>query len=704
MKAFFVFLLIGLILTQPILAQNGGPSPLLLLGAGPSLNSSGITMSVSASNSASSGYQAAQSTYSFSVDCEGANRYLYVGVTLLSVAGTTVTGVTHNGVALTSLGSKGSVSGAVRVEAWRLIAPATGSLTVAVTLSASIASAAGATCLTGVNQTSPEEGLASASATNVGAADATVNVVTTSAGDFVIDTVGADDTAINPGYLMWPHWNTTGATGSGGNATRPTFATGTQADSWTNVAALATWSIIAVGVAPVNVTAVTGANAAVVQATACTSGTGSGNTACTIPSTGAGNLLAVWEFDYQTTNNGSVPTNAGGGTWTQSCTWATSIRTSVYTLPNTVSGITSITVRPNTGRSTAVIYEISGMATSSVVDACVTNLISASGAAQRSDPVTSAQSDVALGATFTANTSTPAQVATDNWVSTVDSPNTPGTGDAFSGVILNGSGQFVWRTTNGSGGSTFRNYIALFKTSVVGTPPTGFLNTTVIDFENSTNGTQVAVAIANAGSHGGCFVWSKVGTGTHFLVATSGQKDFTQNNTANGVTFNAASGGSRGWSYDMQDSGTSFQCTVPTSVASVCVGGWIKTGTNEGGGAVLSAVSLVNTSNLDYAILNHTQGYFIVEVKSSTTPAQVAVSANTWYKYALHYVAGGTHSVTIFDSTGALVGTSTDVSTGVNNMSNLQIGNNHAGTGTTGNLIYFDGVVMDYTGGTCPLP
>lgn len=208
----------------------------------------GISFDV-ASNS---GYQAAASTYNWLHVCSGSNRYLIVGVSLLSVAGSTVTGITYNTVAMTFLGAISSGAGAVRSELWGLIAPATGSNSIAVTLSASIVSASCAISFTGVHQTSPTEGLNSATATNVGAADATVNVTTVATNDWVVDQVATDDTAITVGALQTSRNNVTGAVGSGADSTEPATTAGAYTMSWTNVAALATWSIAAIAIRDVN--------------------------------------------------------------------------------------------------------------------------------------------------------------------------------------------------------------------------------------------------------------------------------------------------------------------------------------------------------------------------------------------------------------------------------------------------------------------
>lgn len=199
-----------------------------------------------------SGYQAAASTYSWSHTCTGANRELVVGIAMLSLVQTVVS-ITYNGVALESVGFRASITGACRVELWALVAPATGSNTIAVTLSGAIASAGCAASYTGVNQFSPYEAFNSAQATNVGAADATVNVTTVADNDWVVDIVATDDTSITVGTGNTSRGNVTGAGGSGamGDNNAAKTPAGSVTMSWTNIGALATWAIGAVALRPV---------------------------------------------------------------------------------------------------------------------------------------------------------------------------------------------------------------------------------------------------------------------------------------------------------------------------------------------------------------------------------------------------------------------------------------------------------------------
>lgn len=199
-----------------------------------------------------SGYQTAQSTYSWSHTCTGSNRYLTVGISMLSVGGASVSSITYNSVALSLIKAQASAVGAIRSELWGLVAPTTGSNTIVVTLSASLDSAAGAVSYTGVEQTTPYEAANSATATNVGAADATVNVTTVADNDWTFDNVATDDTAITVGAGQTSRSNVTGTLGSGAMSSEgPKTPAGSVTMSWTNVDALKTWSTVAAALRPV---------------------------------------------------------------------------------------------------------------------------------------------------------------------------------------------------------------------------------------------------------------------------------------------------------------------------------------------------------------------------------------------------------------------------------------------------------------------
>lgn len=200
-----------------------------------------------------SGYQAASSSYTFNRTVAGANTFLAVDVSLLS-AGQTVSSVIDDSaggaVAMSFIGAKSTVTALGRVESWGLVAPAAGTKSIQVNLSAVVISASEAVSYTGVHQTSPTEAYNSAQATNVGAADATVNVTSVADNCWIHGAVVTDDTAITANQTS--RNNVTGAGGSGANEdTGPITPAGATAMSYTNVGALATWAIGGYAIRPV---------------------------------------------------------------------------------------------------------------------------------------------------------------------------------------------------------------------------------------------------------------------------------------------------------------------------------------------------------------------------------------------------------------------------------------------------------------------
>lgn len=191
-----------------------------------------------------SGYQAAASTYSWNHTCTGANGFLGVDVSLLSVAGTIVTGITYNGVALTLIGVKSSISGACRVECWRLVNPATGTHSIAVTLSAGIASAGTAVSYANVNQSSPVESFASAQATNtVSATDAVIVVTSVTDNCWMHAAIASNDTSVTANQTA--RNNVTGTLGSGANEDTNGVITpaGASTLGYTGLGITATWAM-----------------------------------------------------------------------------------------------------------------------------------------------------------------------------------------------------------------------------------------------------------------------------------------------------------------------------------------------------------------------------------------------------------------------------------------------------------------------------
>ena len=193
------------------------------------------------------GYTAASNTDTWSHT--NAGNYLVVGVAMLAVAN--VSSVTYNGDALTLLGSRTSAGTLLRVELWGMVAPDIGTFDIVVTLDAAVAWAGVATSWHNVHQTSPTEGFNSATATNVGAADATVDVTTVADKDMVVDVLATSDGAVTVGASQTQRANVTGVAGSGCMSNEGVKSpAGAVTMSWTDVGAAQTWVIGGIALRP----------------------------------------------------------------------------------------------------------------------------------------------------------------------------------------------------------------------------------------------------------------------------------------------------------------------------------------------------------------------------------------------------------------------------------------------------------------------
>ncbi len=199
-----------------------------------------------------SGYQSGVSSVTFDYRAgSGSDNFILVQIAILT-AGVSVTNATVNGTTDGRLVAE--VLSPVRVELWSLKnpgIPAGTPLAVAVTLSGAADVIVSTILFHGVDQTAPTEATASASALNIGAADATVNITTSTAGCYLADVVATDDTAITVGTGQTQTANATGANGSGGMSYKSKAVAGADTMYWTNVAALKTWAIAATAVRPV---------------------------------------------------------------------------------------------------------------------------------------------------------------------------------------------------------------------------------------------------------------------------------------------------------------------------------------------------------------------------------------------------------------------------------------------------------------------
>ena len=199
-------------------------------------------------NATSSGFQTSASSYSFShrVGTGGTNLCLIVAVKLLGTG--TVSSITYNSVGLSFVRS--DAQGVYRTEIWRLVAPATGTNTVAVTLSGVTNSNADAESYTGVDQTSPIDANNGSNGTG---ATASASVTTLTTQDRVVGALSAATitTVTNTGGQS-SRVLASGATGSSATADKGLIDTPASTTlSWTGLGVTDAWAVSLAALKPV---------------------------------------------------------------------------------------------------------------------------------------------------------------------------------------------------------------------------------------------------------------------------------------------------------------------------------------------------------------------------------------------------------------------------------------------------------------------
>jgi hypothetical protein len=135
-------------------------------------------------------------TWNQTVTTTRANTMLIVGVSLYDMATPTVTGVTYNGVPLSSLNARNGLNGSyVRVEQWGLVSPPGGAnLPIVVNLSGPANLAVGGSIsLYNVNQANPLDVSPVDGAGNSPSNSPSLTITTATSNDMVVDTLAASE-------------------------------------------------------------------------------------------------------------------------------------------------------------------------------------------------------------------------------------------------------------------------------------------------------------------------------------------------------------------------------------------------------------------------------------------------------------------------------------------------------------------------------
>ncbi len=316
----------------------------------------------------------------------------------------------------------------------------------------------------------------------------------------------------------------------------------------------------------------------------------------------------------------------------------------------------------------------------------------------------SSQTDLAIGAALNRMNDPNGFAPSDVWTALKDAPQTQSGDEGWTAYIVNGLQSPFTALGTITSSADVLSTVALYKSAVAGTAPTGALVSSYSDFENSTDGTTLTAAILNAGTHGmGINQWS-LASSAGFTVCTAGSFPSYANTTTNGTTY-AAGAGTRGICYDMQSGGGNNAYEgIPADNLTVTVYVNVNVGTNV---TSYSSPVLVGAAGADAAAFTiNSSGQLALECSFANpqdypiSPTTLAV-ANTTYGIWLQYVGGGMHTIKIYSNpttNPSLIGTATCPAQGTNYAAEVGIGEFHVGAvGLTGTR-EFDSFMWDISG------
>lgn len=212
------------------------------------------------------------------------------------------------------------------------------------------------------------------------------------------------------------------------------------------------------------------------------------------------------------------------------------------------------------------------------------------------------------------------------------------------------------------------------------------------DFEF--DGSVTATALTNS-AHGATNSWYVTGAD----LSTSGSGERKVLNRPNSNT----DAGTRGLSYSTTlDNVEYVQCRfAATDTASA--GMWLY-GPSLAVNASCYVLNFLDegSNTRAYVRFRLNTTYFLSMTVSGNTE-EISCSSDTWYWVSLKYTKSGTCSMAVFDTTGAQVGVTKNISdSGAQQITRLWIAQSYASTATAA-TVYYDDLLIDTTDATFPL-
>ena len=360
-----------------------------------------------------------------------------------------------------------------------------------------------------------------------------------------------------------------------------------------------------------------------------------------------------------------------------------------------------------TGHSSVNIRDYKGMKATALLDAvAAAKTITTATTVEFSNTIQATQTDLAVAYCATGGSAAANMSARTGWGNGKDFPNAADVTDVFAVDIVNAKATQITALLNGDS----HNYscaIAVYKSAVAETVPTGNLPSAYLDFETGVNGDQIVPGNALTSAHGGNCTWTvQGGSSANLVIDTALDKPLLTQISVNGVSFAPPNAGTRGVHKDPITGGQFLQCAWSggsTTTASIGVWWHSSAATDSqtysmfgiGGGGDVATVSIAGAVN---------PSHLIIEANSGDSTGFVTIATNTWYMVTLQYVSNGTHSMNVYDTSGAQIGSTVTVAaTGINPPVTAFLGQTHAGAGTSANNWGWDNWQIDYLNGTFPL-
>lgn len=429
-----------------------------------------------------------------------------------------------------------------------------------------------------------------------------------------------------------------------------------------------------------------------------------GTTSCNHAVTNAiGDLIVVIETNFNAACS-TVPTDGASDTFTNRYDFAGVVSEGHQCGFDTISTGSNQTVTAHGASFTSANIRVYRGTAASPFDVVVGGLVAVTSARPGSRSLTGTTNELAIGWCEDGSSATNTFGTTSLWGNGISYPQATAGEVGFAADILNGlpGSQYGFAATATSS-HNFGCGEILYKSAVSGSAGPGNFPTEFTGFENSTNGTTITPTILYAGMGGGNCVWTV--TGGALVVSTSGQKDTVLNATTDGALYAAPFTGTRGSRYDPGNGGSEGICTFRQGHSTVTAGGWwlspatIPDTTTHS----LLTIALSGSDFVDVA-MSSGENFFRCETQGGvSTTLGFTIAANTWYRLTDKYVAAGTHTCSVYDSSGTLLGTNTHAATGSFNATSFILGNSHGSAGTVGNFAYQDSVLIDELNGTFPL-